>query len=58
MTPSTPLARAIKRRDWDRAALYALLAFAQALRESPDATLEDLLAALTFPEDSDDGRKQ
>jgi len=55
---SQPLARAIKRRDWDRAALYTLLAFAQALRESPDATLEDLLGALTFPEDSDDGRKQ
>jgi hypothetical protein len=58
MKPRTPLARAIKRKDWDLAALYALLSFAHALRQSPDATLEDLLAALTFMEDADDGREQ
>ncbi|MEX0750495.1 MAG: hypothetical protein WD359_06765 [Dehalococcoidia bacterium] len=49
----TGLARAIKRRDWDAAALYALLALARAIEDAPEATLDDLLAALTLTEDSD-----
>jgi len=56
MTPQTPITRAIERRDWDRAALYVLLAFSRVLRETPGAALEDLLAALTPAEESDDRR--
>jgi hypothetical protein len=65
MTPAnggaTRLGRAIERCDWERAALYALLAVARAMRERPDATLDDLLAVLTskdaFAEERD-GRRE
>jgi hypothetical protein len=49
------LDRAIKRKDWERAALYLLLLVAQARREAPDAGIDDLIDALTFGEDGDDG---
>jgi hypothetical protein len=58
----TPLEHAIERQDWERAALYALLALARALRDTPDATIDDLLASLTASADAltedGDGRRR
>ena len=55
---STPtmLERAIDRRDWEAAALYAVLIFTRALRDAPEATLDDVLAVLTPVEERDDTR--
>jgi hypothetical protein len=47
VTRRTPLERAIKGEDWERAALYALLAMAVVLRDGRAATIDDLIAALT-----------
>jgi hypothetical protein len=47
------LDRAIKRRDWERAALYVLLLVVQPRRPS-DAGIDDLIGALTLGEDGDD----
>jgi hypothetical protein len=56
MTRATPLERAIARRDWDAAALYALVLFARVLRDAPETTFDDLLAVLAGAEVRDDTR--
>jgi hypothetical protein len=48
--PDDALALAIERREWERIALYLLIALARATQRLPPATVDDLLAAL------DDGR--
>jgi hypothetical protein len=55
------LARAIQRKDWERASLYVLVAALRIGDRLPHATLDDLLDALaddalTGTEDSDDPR--
>jgi hypothetical protein len=45
-TATSALDRAIARDDWEAAALYVLVAFARMVRETPAATLDDLLSAL------------
>lgn len=51
------LAAAVERRDWEAAAVFLLLGFMRAARDIPDATLEDLVAALAdTPEDRDERR--
>lgn len=52
-TATTALDRAVAREDWEAAALYALLAFARVVRETPAGTLDDLLAALAREDDGD-----
>jgi hypothetical protein len=48
--PDDALALAIERCEWERIALYLLIALARATQRLPPATVDDLLAAL------DDGR--
>ncbi|MEX2245739.1 MAG: hypothetical protein WEC75_03540 [Dehalococcoidia bacterium] len=62
MMPSagaSALAIAIRRSDWERAALLLLIALAEAARSSPPGTVEDLLALLDTidAEQPGDGRR-
>ena len=61
MTPPTPLAAAIRRKDWERAALLLLIGLLEAARNAPPGTIDDVLAMLSDWEtadyaDSADGR--
>jgi len=41
-----PLAAAIRRREYERVALYLALAVARAARQAPPGTIDDVLALL------------
>jgi len=57
MTSNTgALAAAVRRDDWERTALLLLVALADALRNAPPGTIEDLLALLASL-DGADGRE-
>jgi hypothetical protein len=49
------LAVAVRRDDWERAALLLLVALAHALRNAPPGTIEDLLALLASLDGAGDG---
>jgi hypothetical protein len=55
---SGALAMAIERRDWERVSLYLLIGVALAARAVPQATLDDLLDALTGDEGGDRAPRQ
>ena len=48
--------RAVRSGDLERVALYLALAILRAARETPPATIDDVLAVLAAREDEDDDR--
>jgi hypothetical protein len=53
-----PIARAVRDEDWELVALYALVRFLEAARRTPDATIDDLIAALAEPEDGGERERE
>ncbi|MHB8377057.1 MAG: hypothetical protein ACYDEB_08895 [Dehalococcoidia bacterium] len=51
MRRSPAMARAVRRGEWERLALYLALAVAQAARAAPQATIDDVLALLGAAEE-------
>jgi hypothetical protein len=51
MTRATPLAAAIRRKEWERAALLLLIGLLEAARNAPSGTIDDVLAMLSLEED-------
>ena len=49
--PGTPLATAIRRNEWELAALLLLNALATAVRAAPPGTIDDVLAVLSDMEE-------
>jgi hypothetical protein len=46
MTRTTTLATAIRRKEWERAALLLLIGLLEAARNAPPGTIDDVLAML------------
>ena len=44
------IAHAVQAEDWDRVALYTIARFLEAARRMPNATVDDLVAAITETE--------
>lgn len=47
MTRATPLAAAIRRKEWERAALLLLIGLMEAARNAPPGTIDDVLTLLS-----------
>lgn len=50
------LTAAVRRRDWERVALYVLLGVAEAARTAPPGTIDDVIALLAGEPERRDGR--
>lgn len=48
MTRTTTLATAIRRKDWERAALLLLIGLLEAARNAPPGTIDDVLMLLSL----------
>jgi hypothetical protein len=57
MTSARPLAAAIRRKEWERAALLLLIGLLEAARDVPPGTIDDVLAMLSREEGGGDARR-
>ena len=58
MTRTTTLATAIRRKDWERAALMLLIGLLDAARNAPPGTIDDVLEMLSAEEYAEPQRAQ
>ncbi|TAK64569.1 MAG: hypothetical protein EPO22_05670 [Dehalococcoidia bacterium] len=56
MTRTTTLATAIRRKDWERAALLLLIGALEAVRDAPPGTIDDVLMLLSADGDEEPPR--
>ncbi len=55
MTRTTTLGAAIRRKDWERAALLLLIGLMEAARNAPPGTIDDVLELLSAEGDEETG---
>jgi len=58
MIRTIAMRRAVRGGDWERVSLFLALAILRAARETPRATIDDLLAVLTREDDDDERRSE